>query len=868
MNAHGKDNREDFIFPLAASLSASDMNKIVLSLYDEIKTTVAGMATATDKEGDKIRLKFANVFKALQKMGPEAKKAWNEVVKKPTDEEGLKLGGLLFIPQKFMTDKISESHASEVFKQSAASLKKEFAPITPLSESKQDSDSDSDLPSPRMHEEKSAMLGGANQRAISENALKREIYGVVAEQVLAAHEQALDLSYDQVAIIYQFGESIAKEVLRPSQAPGESKELNINQISATAMLDVFQESLARAFVEASISQKDKQQDSALPILRDMVTAIDKHLQELAKNRQVKIQGIVPLLDLSKEQKALGNPIDGVILGSIFPVSEKNATLRKDIPKFVSEMVDRIFEKATEILKRTPAKESDKRDFEHVVSTIMKMGVNFIREWNHKASTEFHELYIREWGDDARLAKSFDHIAKLAATTTEDQRRDKTVASAVNSFQNEMKDIPVEVQGPALRALMLANKSPAADRDELRLRLQSAIFDIFERAYEQGRVRSALGVSKATPYLEAVVNFIKKLDTDLLANGYRPLIYDTPAAYPADAIDCANLIFRQESKVLGKGFADRIQHMFNEVVANFKLANQAARDPKQIAAFVDKHDKSGQLYKAQEHFVNVMKAIQAMCGKEKNLNANVKAKELWNDCLRNAKKDLSQLGEFGALLTPLSLDKAVAIKEKNPKNEFMAVARVAEAFRPLADLFVKMKDNLGNKALLTDYIKNTKDMKNPFYAGRKALVEAFDALKKVDGDYLPFAKEVWVKLVEANAPRYGDALKKFLLMNDTKEQFIKDSFVGFLSEVNAIPEAQLAAKLEELRSFAVKESKEPSRVREDSLKSPREQSLFAHSKDSKAYTPTSAASKSKENALGELNPTPSPRPGSPTSSSSK
>jgi hypothetical protein len=809
INAHGKNNREEVIFSSAGALPIAELKLIVADLYEQGKVIVAKLVSASDaKQVEKIKENFANIFKVLQKIGPEAKNQWNLHVREQTQENAadFELANVFLIQDKFVQGKLSEDHAKTVFNANTALFKKKFSTNSPVSEaaaseSKADdidveeedlssaSDQDAEpVAAPTLHYSRDLIL---------QRGLKREIFGKLAEQIVKAKANAAALGFDQFHILEKFAARVNDKII-PDYAFDSAEELSpalaskviADSVDASKMAKVFYADFIRAYIDAYMLQ-GKAKESLLPILRELLVNFDTTMQVLGgefvlNEKPISIDGIL-FRDNRKPSEA---NLDQMVLGSIVP---PNAT-RDDFPRLGEEVINHLFDNVLGFVNARPQTEYEKAAFKNAIAAVMQMGRSAAQVWNARAVKEFYELTIVSLNpEDNALLNSFEAVSALKST--EADRRDAMITLAADCYRDAVKGLTEEQYPSAERAadmklLLRANRAGVENRNQLRHNLQLAIYEIHKKAYSEGRKRSGIK-SVATPYLAAEVEFIKNFDKGLLERGQKPLIVEGARYYKADPIENANLIWNQAEKAFGKHkFPLYIEELFEAVRANFQEMQRGSRR-ESLLEFGGKQP-TGPFVKAEKSLVNTLKAIQRMCN-EGDHQVTDKAKKLWNELVQ---RHQGEFGNFGSLLI---VPEAKKISETATKDAFKSIVdldlkqittqnKIAAAFHVVLLKFDEMLNyaNASHGAvtanLLDAYIKNEKDMSNPFYAARKQLELTLIDVQKQG----PFAQEVWNKLSAAQSGRYGEEMgRQLMLEGKVTEDSIKKSFLAMIGHLASI-----------------------------------------------------------------------------------
>jgi hypothetical protein len=847
------------------TLQSHEMTTIIAGLYEKEKSNIDSMVAVIDsdlsvkdkeKEMANIEDNFANIFKILQKMGPKAKTAWNIYV---AGKGNVSIGerqydaGLFIIPKENIESAFHESYARKAFKKQVKTFKTPGASITPLSEAaaslaeKSESDDEVELNESRRASQSIAGSGAYGPRAVSasdsvieeksdsdaepehapmqdyssdilsQHALKREIFGILAANLLKAKAMSEKLSFDQFAILEKFADQINNKVIEDqmwvaqisaledliahnelSPERVEKEKLKLAELKsrvipdttdAKKMAKVFADDFVRAYVDASMLQTDKPRDSILPILQEFVVNFDLSMQQLSKSfvqgdAGTSIDGII-LSD--KEKKPSAAKLDEMVLGHIIRPDVRTA---RDVPALGIEMVNHLFDSVVTLINRRPQGDSERLAFVNTLKTVMQMGEGGMKVWNSRAETDFYELSIDHIPDD-KLLKSFNHVSALA--NTELKRRDDMVKLACDCFTEAMKtvsekDFPEVERQKARESLINANEA-GMNRQQLRHALQLAIYDIHKKAYAEGRERS-WGRSVADAYLSADVTFIKNLDVALEEKGQLPLMLST-SAYKRKDIENANLIWNNAPAVFGKElFPAYIKTLFDSVKKNFDDMDRSLGQIVLLSNYtndLDNDENSNPFVSAQKNLVNTLKAIQRMCV------SDTAAKTLWNgyvaEHLPTVPKD--KYGSFRDLLKIQNVNGE--IEESDVKSQFKsaldhelnnrnASEKVSSLFGATVQPFKAAMQDLLDPDMTTQYNNYKKKKSGNVYDARLLFVKTLLEVQKT-GEH---GIQCWNELVNANADRYVAGFAGILQLNKpTTEAMAKDNFESFLTVLKAI-----------------------------------------------------------------------------------
>jgi ACT domain-containing protein len=849
------------------TLQSHEMTTIIAGLYEKEKSNIESMVAVIDsnasvkdkdKEMSKIEDNFANIFKILQKMGPKAKTAWNIYV---AAKGNVNIGerqydaGLFIIPKENIESAFHEINARKAFNKQIKAFQKKGASITPLSEAaaslaeKSESDDDeAELDESRKVSQSIAGSGAYRQSAmsarhsvveekndsdsepesapmqhyssdiLSQHALKREIFGILAANLITAKAMAEKLSFDQFAILEKFADQINNKVIEDQRVMAQISELENriaqnefspervekeklklvelkarvipDKMDAKKMAKVFADDFVRAYVDASMLQAEKSKDSILPILQEFVVNFDLSMQQLSKSfvqvdAGTSIEGII-LTD--KDKKPSTAKLDEMVLGHIIRADVKTA---RDVSALGREMVNHLFDSVVAIINRRPQGESEHLAFVNTLKTVMQMGEGGMKVWNSRAAMDFYELSIDQIPDD-KLLKSFNHVSALA--NTEEKRRDDIVKLACNCFTEAMKtvsqeDFPEAAREKARETLINANHAGITSREQLRHALQLAIYDIHKKAYAEGRERS-WGRSVADAYLSADVAFIKNLDVALEEKGQLPLMLSA-SAYRSKDIENANLIWNQAPAVFGKGlFPAYIKTLFDSVKQNFDEMDRSLGQVVLLSDYTNdlKNDNDNNPFvKAQKNLVNTLKAIQRMCV------SDATAKTLWNACVAEHVETVRD-DKYGAFRSLLKIDSIHGeIEESDVKSQFKsaldhelnnrkAAEKVSSLFGATVEPFKAAMRDLLDPDMATQYSNYKKKKTGNVYDARLLFVKTLLEVQKTGEHGIQF----WNELVNANAGRYMRGFVAILqLKKPITEAMAKEHFESFLNVLKDI-----------------------------------------------------------------------------------
>jgi hypothetical protein len=811
LDVKGKDNREEVIFARVADLPEAEFKKFIRELYAQAKSEIQNIkGVTTPAQMEEVKTHYANAFKVLERVGTKgnnnAKLLWQEIVLADNDV----MRKFFLLDEKNPSQEIKESKVKEIFQkninnlQQVLSISPELAAAIAELQKAEEEVVSPQLPSaaaagaadkPKEQEEESkedeskedvedryaVAQPAAAQSAVASNmgvantnAFKREIFGVIAEQVLEAIKEGNLLGYDQAVILANLAEEINKRFFSTPQILREFADLEgklaywealarqegrarpelddvkrthddlkrriiPDEMSYAELPQIFYGNFVAAYADAfMLKSKGK---NALLVLQDLAVGLDEILQKYTK----KLPGYAPVSGIVfQDKKPTTSEIDDVILAGSRLTAEQRQLL-----------VDHLFERANYFVTHDPRGSYEQQAFKNAIRAVLKMGMPAIEWWNARAEREFYELRITPDAahlleSNQKLRRSFNYLVQLKPE--ENQRRAALVDLVTNTFNEAMKGVslnsfPEQARVAALHTLMATNSNAVVDRPTLIKNLQHALFDIHMRAYLHGRIKVS-GKSTADDYLNAVETFIKMVDTRLTAAGQAPLIADV-SRYKTNAIENAELVFHQFEEIVGKPIVVENKQSISDFLKQ-KVFSQGV-NAEQVSLF--EKDNMGKL------------SIVTDQQKIETLTQNIAThSEHVSDILKQA----------GVARVIVSRNDIVAIVDANRLTlvEKGLYERVSNLFLTVKTAFDKMKEDFLNQGAFELYA--TKDIENSFYSARKILVNAMKAIERLES---PVTKQIWNQLATEHARGYGGFNSLFIIdmEKEISEKPIKKGF---------------------------------------------------------------------------------------------